>query len=72
MFPEEERDARPGLLSRLMMMMMIILGARKRGKYASKCGECTTRREGGSEAEARASRSTARSRVSVAASTPRR
>lgn len=71
MFPEEERDARPGLLSRLMMMM-IILGARKRGKYASKCGECTTRREGGSEAEARASRSTARSRVSVAASTPRR
>lgn len=71
MFPEEERDARPGLLSRLMMMM-IILGARKRGKYASKCGKCTTRREGGSEAEARASRSTARSRVSVAASTPRR
>lgn len=34
--------------------------------------ESITRREGGSEAEARASRSTARSRVSVAASTPRR
>lgn len=70
MFPEEERDTRPGLLSRLMMMMIISM-RESEGNMPLNV-ESITRREGGSEAEARASRSTARSRVSVAASTPRR